>query len=111
MRRRSHRSEQTVVRTPAPALSLKHEPSAQDYYVRHEPILLPYGARGEQQEIETWKALVNDPDFREDIQRVQHGLGPTYWKTLSQFQTISEDLERQFGAACTPLLTKFDEDH
>jgi hypothetical protein len=82
-----------------------------DYYLHQESIPLPFGAKGEQQEIETWKALITNAGFREDIKRVQHRLGPSYWQTLSKIQTISEQLENQLNEACTHVLKAFKKNH
>src|SRR5262249_60920894 len=72
-----------------------------------ELIPLPFGPRGEQQEIGTWKTLISDPDFREDIKQAKVLLGSTYWQTLSHSETISQQLEKQLSEACTPLLKEF----
>ena len=90
MRKRSKGTKQTRNPMPASSLTLQPEAGAPEYYVRQEAIPLPYGLKGEQQEIDTWKTLINDAEFRADVKQVQDRLGPSYWQTLSHFKTISQ---------------------
>jgi hypothetical protein len=107
MRKRSQGTKQTVGSVPASEPPLHDEQSAPEYYIRQEAIPLPFGTKGEQQEIETWKALVCDPDFRADVKNVQQQLGPTYWQTLSHSQTLCQGLKNLLSEACTRVLNDF----
>lgn len=100
-----------------PALTQTVSPTAQkasdspEYYLSREKILLPYGIRGEQQEIDAWKELVTHPNFREDIKKVQRSLGASYWQECSRSQTVTQQLNLDLTKTCTAVLNSFERNH
>lgn len=83
-----------------------------EYSLYWDNIPVPFGMRGEQQEIDTWKALITNPDFRKDIRRTQKMLDTAYWQGLAPSwpQDIRE-LNTEFTIWVTPKLRSFELKH
>jgi hypothetical protein len=93
------------------SLIAQREANTPDYYVSQEMIPLPFGPRGEQQEIDAWKALITNSDFREDIKKSQQSLGMSYWKDLSKWQTARQQLNSELTKSFTATLNLFEQNH
>jgi len=74
------------------------------YDLRKERIPLPFGQKGEQQEIDLWRGLCSDAAFRDDIKKTQLVLDARYWRDLSELQTVMQRLNEQLHDACKKVL-------